>query len=225
MEILKQNGYKVIHLIDGKLIKDAVKMINEERADGINFNFVYNFVHNIDEIKSAPSTRYITINDYDPNFKFDYSAINTLAKLEHLSVYTSDKKEINYLNFPDLNSTALFWRPKAKSLYQCTSLESLFLGKYTESDLTKLEFLKNLNYLRINTGSIKRLNGIEKLQNLTTILLMQATRLEDLTGIEQLSNLRYLTIDNCRNIKNIQLLTEVSKTVNVKIVGTTPTLK
>jgi hypothetical protein len=54
---------------------------------------------------------------------------------------------------------------------------------------------------------------------------MQATRPEDLTGIEQLPDLRYLMKDNCRNIKNIQLLTELSKMVNVKIVGTTPTLK
>ena len=225
MEILKQGNYKIIHLTDGKLIKDAVKIINEGRADGINVNFIENYLPDINEIKLAPAIKYISIRNYGPDFEFDYSAINALSKLEDLSVYTSDRKEINYLNFPVLTGTALFWRPKAKSLFQCTSLESLFLGKYSEPDLTKLEFLKNLTWLRINTGSIKRLNGIEKLQNLTTIFLMEATRLEDLTGIERLPNLRYLMIDCCRNIKNIQLLTEVSKMVNIKIAGTTPRLR
>jgi hypothetical protein len=225
MEILKQEGYKIIHLTDGSLIKEAVKIINAGRADGVNFNFVENYLHHINEIRSAPTIKFISIRDYGPGFELDYSAIYSLSKLESLSIYTSDRQEINYLNFPILHSTALFWRPKAKSLYQCTSLESLFLGKYSEPDLTNLEFLTKLTYLRINTGSVKRLNGIEKLQDLSTILLMQATRLEDLTGIEQLPNLRYLMIDNCRNIKNIQLLTEVNKMVNVKTVGTTPTLK
>src|SRR6185437_4564850 len=121
----------------------------------------------------------------------------------------SDRKEINYLNFPALKSTALFWRPKAESLFQCRNLGNLFLGKYTEADLTRLEHLTNLNYLRINTGSIKRLSGIEKLQGLTTLKLMQATKLEDLTGIERLQNLRKLVIDNCRNIQNIDSLREI----------------
>jgi hypothetical protein len=225
MKILKEDGYKIIHLSDGNLIKEAVKMINAGQADGINFNFIWNYLHTIDEIRAAPATRYIRIMDNGPDFELDYSAIYALSKLESLSIYTSDRQEINYLNFPILHSTALFWLRKAKSLYQCRGLERLFLGKYSEPDLTKLEFLTKLTYLRINTGSVKRLTGIEKLQDLSTIYLMQATRLEDLTGIEQLPNLRYLMIDNCRNIKNIQLLTEVRKMVDVQIVGTTPTLK
>lgn len=225
MEILQQENYRIIHLTDGKLIKDAVKLINAGRADGVNVNFVWNYIHHLNEMKSAPSTKYISIRDYGPDFELDYSAIYSLSKLESLSIYTSDRQEINYQHFPILHSTALFWRPKAKSLYQCTSLETLFLGKYSEPDLTKLESLTNMTYLRINTGSVKRLQGIEKLQNLTTLLLTQATRLEDLTGIEQLPNLRYLTIDNCRNIKNIQLLNEMSQTVNIKIQGTTPRLQ
>ncbi len=36
MEILKQEGYKIIHLTDGNLIKEAVKIINAGRADGVN---------------------------------------------------------------------------------------------------------------------------------------------------------------------------------------------
>jgi hypothetical protein len=82
MEILKQEGYKIIHLTDGNLIIEAVKIINAGRADGVNFNFVENYLHHINEITSAPTTKYISIRDYGPDFELDYSAIYSLSKLD-----------------------------------------------------------------------------------------------------------------------------------------------
>jgi hypothetical protein len=221
MEILRQNEYNIVHLTDGKLITDAVRLINDRKADGINFNFTKNFPSDINEIKLATDIKHIQINDY--SWEFDYTAINDLSKLEHLSVYTTDKKEINFSNWPMLKSAAIFWRPKAKSLFKCVNLERLFIGKYNDSDLIKFEFLKNLKYLRINTGSINSLKGIEKLQNLETLLLMQATKLEELTGIDKLSNLGHLRIDNCRNIKDIDIVANL-KDIQIAILGTTPKL-
>lgn len=52
---------------------------------------------------------------------------------------------------------------------------------------------------------------------------MQATKLEDLRGIEKLPQLRHLRIDNCRNIKNTDIITHL-KEVKTEIVGTTPRL-
>jgi Leucine-rich repeat (LRR) protein len=222
MEILRQNNYDIVHLTDGKLILEAVKLINDQKADGINFNFTKNFPADINEIKLAADIKYIQINDY--TWDFDYSAVNYLSKLEHLSVYTTDKKEINFSNWPLLKSTALYWRPKANSLFKCLNLERLFIGKYSGPDLSKFEFLENLKYLRINTGSVKSLKGIEKLQHLETLLLMQATKLEDLTGIDKLPNLKQLRIDNCRNIKNIDIVADL-KDIKMEIRGTTPKLR
>ena len=221
MEILRQNDYHIVHLTDGKLIMEAIQLIHDRKADGINFNFIKNFPANINEIKLATDLKYIQVNDY--SWDFDYSAINYLSKLEHLSVYTTDKKEIDFSNYPLLTSTAIYWRLKAKSLFDCYKLERLFLGKYTDNDLSKLESLKNLKYLRINTGSINSLSGVEKLQNLETLFLMQATKLEDLRGIEKLPQLRHLRIDNCRNIKNTDIITNL-KEVKTEIFGTTPRL-
>ena len=222
MTIYKQDNFNVIHLTDGKLIMEAVKLINNNQADGINFNFTKNFPAHINELKLAQNTKYIQINGYGSNRDFDYSAINDLSKIEHLSIYTTDKKEIDYLNFPIIKSTALFWRSKAKSLFQYINLESLFIGKYNTTDLLKFEFLEKLKYLRINTGSIKTLDGIEKLQNLDTLLLVETSRLENINGIEKLSNLRYLKIDNCRNVKNIELVKKLKNVKTLEIGGTTP---
>lgn len=219
MEILRQYDYNIIHLTDGNQIIDAVHLINDRKADGINFNFIKNFPADIHEIKQAPDIKYIQINDY--SWEYDHSAVNYLLNLEDLSIYTTDKKEIDFSHWPVLKNAAIFWRPKAKSLFQCVDLERLFIGKYTDNDLSKFESLENLKYLRVNAGSINSLNGIEKLQNLETLFLMQATKLEDLTGIEKLWHLKHLRIDNCRNIKNIDILASL-KDAKIEILGTTP---
>ncbi len=222
MEILKRDTYNIIHLTDGQSINQAIKLIVDNKADGINFNFTKNFPLNINEIKSARQIKYIQINDY--SWDYDYSAIHTLGKLEHLSIFTTDKKEINFSFFPDLKSTAIFWRPKADSLFNCIGLENLFLGNYSETDLSRLSALTNLKYLRINTGNIRQLKGIENLKNIETLMLMQATKLEDLSGIESLKNLTRLRIDNCKNIQNIDLLKNLSNIKTLEIAGTTPLL-
>ncbi len=222
MEILKRDNYNIIHLTDGQAMHQAVKFISDNKADGINFNFTKNFPSDINELKSARQTKYIQINDY--SWDFDYSAINTLDKLEHLSVYTTDKKEINFSHFPDLKSTAIFWRPKADSLFNCLGLEHLFLGKYSDTDLSRLSKLTNLKYLRINTGSVRQLKGIENLKSIETLMLMQATKLEDLSGIEHLTNLTKLRIDNCKNIQNIGLIKKLNNIQTLEIAGTTPEL-
>lgn len=223
MEILKHDNYNIIHLTDGQEIHKAIKLISNNKAEGINFNFIKNFPANINAIKSVPQIKYIQINDY--SWEFDYSAIYSLHQLEYLSVYTTDKKEINFSLFPNLKSTAIFWREKAKSLYNCQQLEHLFLGKYSATDLIQLSNLTNLKYLRINTGSLRNLKGIENLKNIETLLLIQAVKLEDLSGIELLPNLTTLRIDNCKSIQNIDLVKKLRKLKIIEITGTTPKLK
>ncbi len=222
MEISKRDTFNIIHLTDGHAINQAIKLIADNKADGINFNFTKNFPSDINELKSARQIKYVQINDY--SWDFDYSAINTLDKLEHLSIYTTDKKEINFSLFPYLKGIAIFWRPKADSLFNCLGLEHLFLGKYSDTDLSRLSKLTSLKYLRINTGSLRQLKGIENLKNIETLMLMQATKLEDLSGIESLTNLTRLRIDNCNNIQNMGLIKKLSNIKTLEIVGTTPGL-
>ena len=44
MKIIKINGFKVINLTDGSKIKNAVKLINKNKAGGINFNYIKIFL-------------------------------------------------------------------------------------------------------------------------------------------------------------------------------------
>jgi Leucine-rich repeat (LRR) protein len=220
MEILQRDEYRVVHLTDGNLITTAIELINSGQADGINFNYTRNFPATIDAIRLAKSLKFIQINDY--SWDYDYSVINEISTLESLSIYTTDKKEVDFSKFPFLKSVAIYWRPKAISLFDCFKLENIFLGKYSEPDLNKLKNLRQLKYLRINTGSMTTLNGIEQLQNLEILWIMQATKLTKLSGIETLPNLTELRIDNCKNIKDIDMLSKLTDKVDLTIAGTTP---
>ncbi len=220
MEILIQNDYRVVNLTDGALLNEAINIVNDRKADGINFNFIRNFPSSIEGIENAQNIKHIQVNDY--SWDFDYDVIHRLSTLESIAIYTSDKKEINFKKFPLLKNVAITWRPKAISIFECVKLERLFLGKYNGLDLQLFEPLIKLKYLRINTGSLKRLNGIEKFSNLESLMLMQASKLETIVGIEKLSNLKYLRIDNCRNVQDVYRIGSMPKSTEIVICGTTP---
>jgi hypothetical protein len=165
--------------------------------------------------------RFIAVNDYDHKMNYDYSAIHFLNSLEHLSVYATDTKEIDYSAFPLLKSTAIMWRPKAKSLFEKTKLKRLFLGKFKEPDLMPFNSLKELKYLRLNTGSLVSLKGIDAFNGLEELLLMQLTKLEDINPIQQLTKLKYLRIDNCSKVQNIETIKRLG-VPKLEIAGTTP---
>jgi hypothetical protein len=135
----------VVHLTDGALLPAAIDMVENAKADGINLNFIRNFPPTIDRIKDCKRILFLAVNDYDHTRDYDYSSIHYLQSLTHLSIYTTDKKPIDYSAFPKLESTAIIWRPKAKSLFEKASLKRLFLGRYNGSDLTALFKLKNWN--------------------------------------------------------------------------------
>ena len=50
----------------------------------------------------CPNIKWLTVNDYPPSSKYDYTIIHKLEMIEHLSIYTNDKKEIEYSKFPNL---------------------------------------------------------------------------------------------------------------------------
>ncbi len=221
MEVLEQNGYKVIHLTDGDLLSKAVEWIEAGKAEGVNLNFTRNHPNSLELLKGSKQIRFLSVNDYDHKKEYDYSAVHSLSSLEHLSLYTTDKKEVDFSAFPRLTSLALMWRQRATSLFQKTGLRKLYLGKYNGQNLKDLDQLKKLEYLRLNTGSVVTLEGVSELQNLEQLWLMQCTKLEDINEIQHLNRLKYLRIDNCRNVRNI----EVVKNMNIpklEIVGTTP---
>jgi hypothetical protein len=221
LDILIRSNYRIVHLTDGELLPEAVVLIEDGKADGINLNYVRNWRTDLEPLRNIQSIKCLIVNDYPPSIQFDYSAIFSLINLEHLSISTTDKNEINFSVFPLLKSVSLTWRKKAKSLFKCIQLESLVLNRYTGSDLSELSQLINLKFLRINLGSVVSLNGISELTGLEELMLMQVTKLEDIEDLLKLKHLDCLTLDNCKRIKNIRAVKEM-KVRKLIIAGTTP---
>ena len=221
-QILKRdNGFRVINLTDGDLLSEAVKFIDKGKADGINLNYIKNRRKDLEPLRGSQAIKWLTVNDYPHSEQYDYSAIHTLSNLVNLSVYTTDKKEIDFSAFPFLKSTAIMWRPKAKSLFDCIQLKHLFLGSYTGKDLTELTQLKNLKYLRINLGSVVSLKGLREIGGLEELMLMQVSKLEDIEDLLELKYLKRLRMDNCKRVKNIGDIKRMN-ILKLEIVGTTP---
>ena len=221
-QILKSdNGFRVINLTDGDLLAEAVKFIDKGKADGINLNYIKNWRRDLEPLRDSQTIKFLTVNDYPPSEQYDYSAIHSLSSLVHLSIYTTDKKEIDLSVFRFLKSVALTWRPKAKSLFECAQLEYLFLNRYTETDLSNLSKLKNLKFLRINLGSVVSLKGLLKISGLEVLMLMQVTKLEDIDDLLKLKRLKRIRIDNCKRVKNISAVKRMN-VPKLEIRGTTP---
>ena len=220
-DIQKRDGYKIIHLTDGDLLPQAVTFIEKGKADGINLNYINNWRTDLEPLRGLQSIKCLIVNDYPPSKGYDYSAIHTLRQLNHLSINTTDKKEIDFSVFPHLTSVTLAWRPKAKTLFSCIQLRDLFLGRYTGNDLSEVGRLKNLKYLRINTGSVISLDGISQITGLEELWLAQATKLEDINDMLKLRSIKRLRIDNCKRIKNIDSV-KMMGVPQLELAGTTP---
>lgn len=217
MTTMQIDGYTVLGVDDGDKIAHAVDMVNAGEVDGLNFTFTKNLPLTLGEIRRAHRLKYIQINH-----AADHSAVENLSTLESLSLYTGDRSSLDFSHLHQLKKVAIFWRPKAASLFACYGLESLFLGKYRAPDLRGLQGLTSLRALRLNTGSVRSLTGIERLTQLTSLQLMQVRGLEDLAGVELLQNLRHLTIVNCKDIRNIERLGRLTNLETLRLGGRTP---
>jgi hypothetical protein len=221
LEILLQDDYKIVHLTNRELLTEAIKLIDKGKANGINLNYIRNWRTDLEPLRNSKTIKCLIVNDYPPSMEYDYSAIHSLKNLQHLSIHTTDKKEIDFSAFPLLTSVALTWRPKAKSLFRCEQLKRLSLNRYTGQDLKELSNLKNMKFLRVNLGSIISLSGLKEITGLEELLLMQTTKLEDIEDLLTLKHLKRLRIDNCKLVRNIDAVKKI-KVPKLEIVGTTP---
>ena len=130
--------------------------------------------------------------------------IHCLHELRALDVITYCRTEIRFSAFPRLEKCALEWRPKAASLFDCTTLKKLFVNRYKGNDTSSFAKLSNLESLAILNAPIKNLGGLGGLSKLRSLRLAGLTRLTSLKGIETLANLEELEIHTCRRIGSIE---------------------
>ncbi len=139
--------------------------------------------------------------------------IHCLTELRALKVSTYCSTEIRFSAFPRLERCSLEWRPKADTVFDCTTLKSLFLNRYNGKDTGRFTKLVNLESLGILNAPVDNLHGLSSLKKLRSLRLGNLRRLISLAGIEDLTGLEELDINTCRRICSID---EVGSLVRLK---------
>jgi Leucine-rich repeat (LRR) protein len=137
--------------------------------------------------------------------------IHSLHGLRTLTVLTYCKSEIRFSAFPQLEECSLEWRPKAASLFECTTLRKLFVNGYKGKDVAPFAELVNLESLAIMNAPVHKLHGLSALKRLRSLRLGGLRRLDSLAGIEGLTNLEELKVQTCRAIRSIEEVGSLSK--------------
>jgi hypothetical protein len=143
--------------------------------------------------------------------------IHCLHNLRRLNVTTYCKSEIRFSEFPVLESCFLEWRPKAKSVFACASLEDLFINRYKGKVSTVFQSLPRLVRLGILNSPLPEVRGIGKLRRLQFLRLNNLTRLTSLDGLDELESLRELDLRGCRKVSSLEPLGSLLRLVRLSL--------
>lgn len=135
----------------------------------------------------------------------DVSPVHGLRALTRLKISTYCNTAIDFTSFPELEDLSLEWRAKATSLFECRSVERVFLNKYTGDDLAPLLGLPRLVHLAVAGPKISMV-GASPGTPLEFLGVYGAKRLTSLRGVEYLAKLRALEVNDCKNALDIEPL-------------------
>lgn len=139
------------------------------------------------------------------------SALYSLENLEHLEFqfFTNwaslTKEDLDLNRFKKLKSFTSVWNNKIIHLSSCISLEKLQIRLYPKLDCQEIRELIHLKYLQIMESKIKNLNGIENLQHLTSLIIGHCRQLENIDNISQCLYLESIHIEKCAKLFDINI--------------------
>jgi len=147
----------------------------------------------------------------------DISPIHALGNLRRLGITTYCSSTIDFSKFPFLESCSLEWRPKATSLFDCTTLRELFVNRYKGKDTRAFSNLVNLESLQLLNAPVTNLRGLRTLARLRELRLARLTQLMSLEGIEVLTALENLTVSTCRKITSVEKIEPLTNLRNLDL--------
>jgi len=137
--------------------------------------------------------------------------LKNLTNLERLTIGQSvtENNLIDLSNLIDLRYLHLFWRKKIVGVEKCSKINELALISFKEKDFSKFQSLKNIRSIRIATGSIQNLDGVQNFKDLESISLGNCRYLTNIVALNGLHNLKILEFDTCSKIEDYESLTDL----------------
>jgi hypothetical protein len=150
----------------------------------------------------------------------DLTPISLLRDLETLTLNVPHKPRLalDFSKFQKLVQLGMYWNPGFESVFNCRSLEELFVFAPPDHDLARFGELTDLRRLELSEG--RRLNttaGVEKLRELRFLGLYLQQGLEDLAGVDQLGGLRELAIETCRKLTDLDAVAGLRGLTKLKV--------
>jgi hypothetical protein len=189
-------------------------------------------LHDIEFLRECSFLKELIYTNRDD---FDLSPLSALTQLEslHIGFTGKQKHEIDLRPFPRLRSLSLYWRPgKVRGLETLVDLESLGLQSYNEKtppedkDLSRFATLRRLKKIRITSGGVTSLRGLEQLPALEELQLGNCRQLTSIGALQAHPSLRELGLDICPKVGDYDRLTDLPRLESLELMdcGKIPSL-
>jgi hypothetical protein len=199
--LVYKKGYTVDFvrsLLDKKKLRGLriFAMLNEDRLPDLDFLSDYSFLEVLD---------ITSVDDYNYNFLY------SLKNIKELSINIEGRNIIDLSYQENILDLTIKWRKgKILGLEKCQKISSLCLIEYTEENFYPISPLQNLKNLIVKTGSIKSVNGVERLLVLENLLLGYCKLLKSINSLERNFNLKSISFERCSNIEDYTPLGHLS---------------
>jgi hypothetical protein len=141
--------------------------------------------------------------------------IHALHELRQLGLEViSSKTKLDFSAFPHLRECTFSWLPGTRSLFECTTLNTLALRGYRGLEFAPFGNLRNLEWLDIHRAPFVDLKGVGELKKLHTLHLGDLRRLTSLSDLERVTGLKWLSLWSCRGIHAIDEVRHLSRLQN-----------
>jgi Leucine-rich repeat (LRR) protein len=206
MELYTSNGLDFRKAVDGDFViitgDETIKKLKELRIENVELNDSVGFrITSLKFLNECPFIKRLSIVLLK---NVDLEPIHALRELVSLRITKNFNQRINFACFPRLKECHLHWNLKIENFNAINDLEQLELYDFKKTDLTDVKQLNKLRILSILQSQIVEVSGIEYLNNLQQLELIDNKKLKSLEGVERLQKLVRLNIENCPNVNDIE---------------------
>lgn len=139
----------------------------------------------------------------------DLTPLQFIPNLEYLGLQCEFTKAPDFSKFDQLRICKILWRPKARTVFDCSGLKLLNVVNYPAGDLLDLELMTGLERLQITSRKLESLVGVESLKGLRILDLVDCPKLALLAGIETCKDLQVVELENCKKVIDVSSLGEL----------------
>lgn len=134
------------------------------------------------------------------------AAVEGMVNLKELSLTCCTKETVDFSKLTRLKRCYLNWWDGASSIFECRSLENLYLDEIRIKDYSKLGQLNNLHYLTLANCSVESMSWLSQLNQLTELAALNCRKLKDFSSIGSCKSLKRLTIDGSKHLTELDFL-------------------